>query len=435
MVAVAAPGPAPGAARPAFGPAAAVTSFGLTAAHFAVALCFLVAGGAGLVWVAPALAGGRYLSPEVVAVAHLFTLGWLTTSIMGALYQLVPVVLSTGVRWPRAGYAGLLLFAPGLAAFLAGVLAGQTGLTVAGAFTFAAGLLVFAANVGASLRRAPVRDLTWWALAGALVFLVVTVILGASLAGNLRWSYLGERRLLAVGVHMHVALGGWVLLLAIGVARKLLPMFLLSHGGSERAGTVAAVLTAAGAGVLALFHHAPGPLVAWPAALLLAGGAGSFAVQAAVYVRHGRRPSLDNGLRLALAGVALLAAAIPLGFACVAGGFLSRHLAAAYGTTIVLAFTLFVAGHYYKILPFLVWNRYFAPLVGTGRPLPKVTDLFDGRVAGAAALLLAAGSVGVASGTLLGLPLATRAAAPLFAVGAGVLALQMVNIYRVRPRT
>ncbi|MGD8319629.1 MAG: hypothetical protein PVJ02_04230 [Gemmatimonadota bacterium] len=51
--------------------------------------------------VAPDLAGGPFLSPRVVAVTHLFTLGWITTSIMGALYQPLPVALGESVRWPR----------------------------------------------------------------------------------------------------------------------------------------------------------------------------------------------------------------------------------------------------------------------------------------------------------------------------------------------
>lgn len=62
---------------------------------------FLVLGGLGLVVVAPDLAGGPFLSPRVVAVTHLFTLGWITTSIMGALYQPLPVALGESVRWPR----------------------------------------------------------------------------------------------------------------------------------------------------------------------------------------------------------------------------------------------------------------------------------------------------------------------------------------------
>jgi hypothetical protein len=414
---------------------AAVVPFALPAAHFAAALLFFAAGSLGLVWVAPDLAAGRFLMPRVVAVAHLFTLGWITTSIMGALYQLLPVVLGTTARWPGLAHYALLLYAPGLALFTAGMVLGSTGMMLPGAAAFACGLLIFTINVGAGLVGASRRDTTWWTVAAALVFLLVTIILGASLAGNLRWFYLGERRLLALAVHMHVALGGWVLLLVTGVARKLLPMFLLSHGASEVWGTSAAVLLAGGAATLTIFHHVDSPAVVGVSAVLLASGTAAFVVQVILYLRHGRRPSLDAGLRLAASGVAFLACSLILGVLAVLGGFTHRGLTTAYGVSMVVgAFPLFVAGHYYKILPFLVWNRYFAPLVGRGRSLPKVADLFDGRTATVAAMLLAAGAAALVAATIGGQAAVARGGALLFAAGALTVTVQMVHIFRARPQ-
>jgi hypothetical protein len=414
---------------------AAGVPFALTAAHFAAALVFFAAGALGLVWIAPDLAAGRFLMPRVVAVAHLFTLGWITTSIMGALYQLLPVVLGTTARWPGLGYPALLLYGPGLALFTAGMLLGSTGMMLPGAAAFACGLLIFTANVAAGLAGATRRDATWWTLAAALAFLFVTIVLGASLAGNLRWFYLGERRLLALAVHMHVALGGWVLLLVTGVARKLLPMFLLSHGASETWGTAAAVLLAGGAATLTIFHHVDSPAVVAVSAVLLASGTAAFVVQVILYLHHGRRPSLDAGLRLAASGIAFLACSLVLGVTAVLGGFAHRGLTTAYGVSMVVgAFPLFVAGHYYKILPFLVWNRYFAPLVGRGRTLPKVADLFDGRIAAVAGVLLAGGAAALVAAALGGQATAARGAALLFAAGALTVTAQMVHIFRARPQ-
>jgi hypothetical protein len=421
--------------RPATGPgsAAAAAPFPLTASHFGAALGFFVLGAFGLVLVAPDLAAGRYLMPQVVAVTHLFTLGWITTSIMGALYQLFPVVLGTSLRSPRVGYASLLLYAPGLLLFTAGMLGGGTTLTLAGAITFSSGLLLFLGNVAATMRRTRPRELTWWTLTAAFVFLGVTIVLGMSLAGNMRWAWLGADRLRALGVHMHVALGGWVLLVVIGVGRRLLPMFLLSPGGKVRMGAAAAGLVAAGAATLTLFHHAAGAWVAWSAALLLAGGTAVFLVQAGMHVRRRNRPQLDAGLRLALSGVAFLTAALPLGLSALAAGFANARLNTAYGTAAVLgAFTLFVAGHYYKILPFLVWNQRFAPLVGQGRTLPRVADLFSATVAQAVFVLLAGGAAGLTAAVLAGHAPTARAAAAFFALGAVLLLAQMTRILRTR---
>src|SRR5690606_32181045 len=89
----------------------------LAGEHFAAAMVFLIAGCAGLVWVAPLLASGLYLSPKVAGVTHLFTLGWLTTTIFGALYQLLPVALGAPVRWRAVGHVSFATFVPGVAVF------------------------------------------------------------------------------------------------------------------------------------------------------------------------------------------------------------------------------------------------------------------------------------------------------------------------------
>ena len=78
----------------------------LPGSHFAAALLFWTLGAAGLVWIAPDLAAGIFPLRRVVAVTHLFTLGWVTTSILGALCQLFPVVLGQPVRSIRAGVPG-----------------------------------------------------------------------------------------------------------------------------------------------------------------------------------------------------------------------------------------------------------------------------------------------------------------------------------------
>jgi hypothetical protein len=224
-----------------------------------------------LVWIAPALARGAFWLPQVAAVAHLFTLGWITTSIMGALYQFLPVALGASIRSVRLAHWSFALYVPGLALFVAGLLGGLHPMMLLGAASFGTALLLFMGNLAATLWRAPERNLTWWALAGAAFFLACTVALGFSLTGNLRWNHLGAHRFLALGVHIHVAMAGWVLLTMIGVAHRLVPMFLLGHGAPEWPGRVAAALVGAGTLVLAVLHHALHPAVVWAVSVLLVG--------------------------------------------------------------------------------------------------------------------------------------------------------------------
>jgi hypothetical protein len=404
----------------------------LPGSHFAAALVFWTAGALGLVWIAPDLARGAFPLPEVVAVAHLFTLGWITTSIMGALYQFLPVALAVPIRSERVARLTLALYAPGLALFVGGMLAGRSALFLPGAILFSAGLLLFCGNLAATLRRAPQRNLTWWCLLGAAVFLVVTVLFGAALSGNLRWSFLGASRFLALGVHMHVAVAGWVMLVMVGVAHRLLPMFLLSHGGTERPGALAAALLAAGSAIMALLHHALTPALTWAVAAMLVGGVLAFLVQVAVFVRHKRKPTLDPGLRLAMTALGFLLLSLVLGPLFLASGLAPPGLATAYGTALVLGgLSLFVAGHYYKIVPFLAWMHHFGPLVGK-QAVPRVADLYSQRPADAAALLLGLGALGLVAAPLSGAATVARIAAIAFAAGALIVTTQMLMVYRRR---
>ena len=418
-------GPTPGLA------ASKAPPFMLPGEHFTAAVLFLVLGAIGAVVIAPDLAAGAFPSPRVVGVTHLFTLGWITTSIMGALYQFLPVALGEPIRSVRAAHLGFCLYVPGFTGFVTGLLFGSTTLLTLGALPLGAGVLVFAVNLGATLRRAPRRDVTWWALAGADLFLVVTLVLGLALAGNLRWPYLGGSRLLALGTHLHIALGGWALLVMVGVAHRLMPMFLLSHGAGDRFAWAAVALLAGGAGTLALGHHGPPIVSRWLPAALLASGLVAFLVQARQFYRHRRRPALDPGMRLAAGALGVLAIGLALAWPAVLTDG-PAHLATAYVVVLVLGISLFVAAHYYKIVPFLVWYHRFGPLAGK-RQVPTVSELYSARHATAAGTLLVLGTLTLATAVALGVPLGARIGALLLVTGTMIEAGQMLALARRAP--
>jgi hypothetical protein len=424
--------PGPVAAVPQAGPGTAgAPPFRLPGEHFAAGISFLLAGAVGLVLAAPQLAAGVHLAPRVVAVTHLFTLGWITTSIMGALYQFLPVALGQPIRSVRVAHASFALYVPGLAAFVAGLVAGAHAWLLTGAAAFGTGVLLFAGNLGVTLKRSARRDVTWWALLWADVFLVVTLVLGLALAGNLRWGYLGTGRYNALGTHLHVALAGWVLLVMIGVGHRLLPMFLLSHGADERWAKRAVAAIATGAGMLSLLHHLPPLFSRWLPATLIAAGLASFLVQARQFYVHRHRRVLDPGMRLAAGGLALLGIGLAFAGPVLLLGAAPR-LATAYVTVVILGISAFVAAHYYKIVPFLVWFHRYGPLAGK-RPVPRVAELYDARAAHAAAALLLAGALVLTAGVALGAGLAARAGALLFLGGVLVEAMQMLLLARKRP--
>src|SRR6185437_11903065 len=146
-------------------------SIRLAGEHFAAAMLYLLAGSVGLVWISPELAAGNYLSPHVGGVTHLFTLGWLTMTIFGALYQLLPVALGAPIRWPMLGHASFAAFAPGVALFACGVADSSRSLHDGGVGLVGLGVVLAVANIAATLPRARTRDVTWAAIAIAITYL------------------------------------------------------------------------------------------------------------------------------------------------------------------------------------------------------------------------------------------------------------------------
>lgn len=423
--------PRPPSSPPVPGGSADAPPFTLPGEHFAAAMAFWVTGALGLVWVAPDLVRGAYPLPRVVAVTHLFTLGWITTSIMGALYQFVPVALGRPIRSIGLAHVTFALYVPGLLAFVAGLATSARALTLGGAAVFGTGVVLFIGNLSATLASAERRDVTWWALAAATFFLFVTFLLGLALTGNLHSGFLGASRFTALGVHLHVALAGWVLLVMIGVGHRLLPMFLLSHGAGDLGSRVAVGLVASGAGVLAFLHHAPPLLGRWLPAALIGAGLAAFLLQARAFFRHRRRPDLDPGLRLAAGGLAVLAIGLLMA-APVIAGTASARFATAYVLFLVLGIGLFVAGHYYKIVPFLVWFHRFGPLVGRSK-VPTVSELYSARVASVAGGLMLLGVSALGASVILDAATPARIAALALLAGAAIEATQMTALARRRP--
>jgi len=128
------------------------------------AAAFLV-GALGIGWLAPELAG-HYYHPRLLALTHTVTLGWITLAIMGASYQLIPIVLEQPIwseRLARWQLAVLVVAVIGMVAHFH--LGTWPGLATAAAL-LAVGIAFHLVNVGLSL-----RGFTRWTFTARLVVL------------------------------------------------------------------------------------------------------------------------------------------------------------------------------------------------------------------------------------------------------------------------
>jgi hypothetical protein len=139
-------------------------------------------------------------------------------------------------------------------------------------------------------------------------------------------------------------------------------------------------------------------------------------------------------MRLAAAGLAFLLIAIVLGWTVLLTpqGVLHAHVSVAYIVTLLMSITLFVAAHYYKIVPFLIWYHRFGPLAGR-QPVPRVAELYSSRLANTAGVLLVAGAAGFCASVASGLIPSARLFAIMILGGAAIEATQMLKLWRTHP--
>lgn len=400
----------------------------LAGEHFAAATLYLLAGSVGLVWIAPELAAGNFLSPHVAGVTHLFTLGWLTTTIFGALYQLLPVALGAPTRWPRVAHASFWTFAPGAGVFACGVATSSTMLHHTGIALVGVGILLAVTNIAATLPHARSRDVTWAAIVLALTFLSSTFVLGVVLLHNIHTGFIAAARLRVLATHLHIALAGWALMMIVGVSHRLLPMFLLAHGAKTHWTRRAVILLASGVALLAIGLNVPFPMAAWLGVIGMELGLACSFYQAFQFYRVRVRKRIEIGLQFAATALAFLALAALMGPVVLWRGPAASHLAVTYVLTGLLGgIILYVIGFFYKIVPLLAWVARFrgkASVPGT----PAVADLFSLPVARVQFGTMITAIVLLAAGTLTGTTWTVYAGASLFLAGVALFVSQIVRI-------
>lgn len=195
---------------------------------FLVAPWFGVLGGLLLFWSGPDLLASRW-TPEALALTHLISVGFMLQSMCGALLQFIPVAVGGNV-WRPVLVANLVQPLLVLAAFLlvSGFAFGQPVMLAAAAPLFVVGIGALAAVVAVALWRTPATGMTLGAMRLSIAGLLVTTILGAILAEALAAGWPLPFADLT-NVHLAWGLGGWALMLLVGVSYQVVPMFQLTR--------------------------------------------------------------------------------------------------------------------------------------------------------------------------------------------------------------
>ncbi len=398
----------------------------LPLAYLVSAAVAFVAAAAAIPWLSPELSG-HYYHPWVLALTHTVTLGWITLAIMGASYQIVPVVLERPLWSERLAWWQLVGMAVGVVGMVAHFALGSwPGLAIAAA-VLAVGVIAHLVNVALSL-----RGLVEWSFTARLVALgygglAATALFGLALAANHVRPYLPGDFFPTLHAHVHLALLGWVAPMILGVTARVYPMFLLAPAPGRA--VVRGQLWGLALGVPAVVVGLLGvPTLVPLGALAVAAAAVSHAWWVIKMARARKRPDLDWGLRFALTAAMFLAPAVALGVALAAGLLSGPRAALAYAVVIVGGWvSLTIAGMMLKIVPFLVWFRVYAPRAGR-ETVPTLAQLSCPHLEGTAHALLTIGVGVLAVALFAGHTAWIRAAGGVVALGALAFAAALARI-------
>lgn len=195
--------------------------------YFISSVSFLV--GCILLLFAAKSLGGHHFQPKLLALTHLFVIGWITTIIMGTSYQLIPVILGSQNINKQLSWTSIILLIAGLPYFIIGFwqFTFNNNFLIS-ALLVAISLLLYCANLIIALKKYLLPDTGIQFIKTSLLYLFCTVCIGIILITNYYFPFLKNPHINTLSLHAHLGLIGWILLLIIGVSSKLLPMFLLS---------------------------------------------------------------------------------------------------------------------------------------------------------------------------------------------------------------
>jgi len=340
-------------------------------------------------------------APPTLLLAHLGTLGFLAMVMLGAFYQMAPVVASAPIPRIRVAHLVHLLLLVGLL-LLALRLLGLIEIGLQYAFYCAwTALVIFLAQVAPAMLRAQAANETVLGMRLALIGLFLTITLGAAMAHVFNGSvWLGPRGLW-LQVHLGAGLLGWVGVLLVSISWQVIPMFYLAEppGRSARRWNLILIVIGVGAPLLVLLAERIGLLA--DAGLSPGQLAGFAALPAviAVWIVHpiqtgrsllGRkRRRVDASMHFWIAGLSI---APLVALAAAAAHFLteppfSSSTSLAIGMRLQVMFVwlavwgwagLIVHGMLTRIVPFLVWFHRYSHRVGL-EPTPSVQSLLRNR--------------------------------------------------------
>lgn len=349
--------------------------------HFAIAYLFLALS-AGLLFFISENLSGHYFQPRLLSIAHLAALGWITTIIFGVSYQIIPVLSNKPLYSIWVARLTLMLQTCGTALLAFSFWFFRLDIVaIAGASLLLVSFLLFTFNIFHTWDENGDEEVARNFIFLSLAWLLLTAFFGLVLLLNLRFAFLTIPHLQMLKLHCHFGFVGWFILLIMGVAAKLLPMFMLSDGYNKKLLNLS--LYAINLGLLTLIALLINGSQSWLIIPGLLTAAGIVLYLCFVYqvIKYRIRKTLDEGLKKSKLAFIFLSIPLSCGLILSADTLPGMERAGTsfsvfYGFSFLFGFiSLLVMAQTFKTLPFLIWSEYYQTSDNGPAILPK--DLYS----------------------------------------------------------
>lgn len=326
----------------------------------------------------------HFFHPHTLAIVHSMALGWGTMIIFGASHQLLPVLIEGKLDSNLLAYLTFIFSGIGIPFLIVGFYQFQTGfLLQTGAILVNLGVLCYMTNVLSSIYESKKHDVHAWYMGAAALWLFSTTFFGLLLVFNFTRQLLPNNSVAYLSIHAHMGLIGWFLMLVIGVASRLIPMFLISKYDNKK--TLWLIFILINLSLLSFIFlneiNAPSFSLYLPLLISLLGIV-LFARHCYAAYRVRIRKNVDNQMKISLLSVLqMLLPKIVLFVILILlpkGQF--SKMGILYGFSIFFGWlTAIILGMTFKTLPFIVWNKVYHNKAHAGKtPVPK--DLFSEKI-------------------------------------------------------
>jgi hypothetical protein len=321
-----------------------------------------------------------FIGPQPLSIIHMIVLGWISMVIFGALYQLIPVVMEVKLYNENLAIGAFISLAAGTLMLSGGFwfhYIMPKAISIAGGIFIVISILLFVVNYFLTAQKTKVKSTENNFITTSVVWLLVTVLFGLFILLNNKYLFLSISPFELLKAHAALGLMGWFMMLVMGVASTLLPMFFIVHDLKKKYLYASFYLTNSALLllVISILAALPGWVIHLSSMLLIAG--------ILLFVRYNfdayknrLRKKLDIGMKHSVLSFTLLFLSLLSGVILLivpeTNSVLSLKLVIAFGVNLLLGFfTSLILGQMYKTLPFIIWLAKYQNNVGKFKiPLP-----------------------------------------------------------------